>query len=257
MWSIFFSYVSYLSKAKTKYSIHSPFVFDFITQCLEKNVDDNLIQQFKYYQKQFASDDRIIEVKDFGAGSKVFKSNKRTVKDIAKVAGMQFKKARLLLKIIRYFKPENILEIGTSLGIGTSVFKIANPDAHIITMEGCPNTAEMAQFYFQKNGFSNIEIIVGEFSEKLPQITDNHIFDMIYFDGNHQEEATVSYFNTCLKTIQNNTLFIFDDIHWTKEMENAWQKICENEKVTVSIDLFYMGLVFFRKESVKQHFILY
>jgi predicted O-methyltransferase YrrM len=227
-----------------------------ITKCLEKPVDLKLFNQFKTYKKQYTNSNEIIIVEDFGAGSKVFKSNTRKVKDIARVAGMTPIKAKLLLKLINYFMPYSILEIGTSLGIGTTVMKIAAPFSKITTLEGCNNTARKANDYFVQNQFDNISLKIGEFSETLPQIAQNQVFDLIYFDGNHQKKATLEYFNQCLNAIQNDTLFIFDDIHWTLDMEQAWKEICNNDKVTLSLDLYHIGLIFFKKELSKQHLAL-
>ena len=77
--------------------------------------------------------------------------------------------------------------------------------------------------------------------------------DLIYFDGNHQKKATLKYFNDCLPFINENSVFIFDDIRWTKDMLDAWQEISSHPKVSVSIDLFSIGLIFFR-DQVKEDF---
>jgi len=250
------SYIIYLLKAQTKFSIHAPFVFDLITLCLEKPNSSVRLSLFITYKKNLLSINDLIEVTDFGAGSKVFKSNKRSVKDIAEIAGMSTKKAKLIFKLVDYFQPKSILEIGTSLGLGTSVLRIAAPNAKITSLEGCAQTAQIADRYLKLNHFNDINIEIGEFSNSLPKILDNQNFELIYFDGNHQKKATLEYFNLCINSIQNNSLFIFDDIHWSKEMEQVWKEIHSDSRVTVSIDLYDMGLVFFRKESTKQHFIL-
>ncbi len=252
----FKNYIKYILNRKTKYGIHSPFVFQFINECLNSKKDKQKLLDFKRYKKQFVNDKSFIEINDFGAGSKVFKTNKRKIAQIAKVAGMSRTKALLIIKLISYLQPKNALELGTSLGIGTATMKIAYPDLPITTLEGCKQTALTAKKYFEKNNFSNINLTIGNFDNLLPEITINQTFDLVYFDGNHTEIATLNYFNWCLNVVHNDTLFIFDDIHWSDGMENAWNKIIENQKVTVSIDLYHLGLVFFRKESTKQHFIL-
>ena len=79
---------------------------------------------------------------------------------------------------------------------------------------------------------------------------------MVYFDGNHQKAATLEYFQHCLQFVNNESFFIFDDIHWSKEMESAWEEIKKHPKVKVTIDTFQWGIVFFRKEQEKEHFII-
>ena len=256
MWSQLISYLIYFKQAQTKFKVHSPFVYDLITNCLEKPLDKKQLQQFRDFKKELLKSETIIQVEDFGAGSTVFNSNERKVKDIASIAGMSESKAKLVLKLTSYFKPLQILEIGTSIGIGTHVIKTGIPQAKIITLEGCPNTAKFALDKWEENYQERLEIIVGEFSKTLPQVTNMKKFDMIYFDGNHQIKPTLAYFEQCMKSIHNNTFFIFDDIHLSNQMEQAWQEICQHPQVRVSIDLFTVGLIFFKKELTKQNFIL-
>jgi len=186
----------------------------------------------------------------------VFKTNKRKVCDITKIAGIRSKNALLLIRLVNYFKPEFILEIGTSVGLSTTALSIGNPNAKIISLEGCLNTANYANQLFEKFNFTNIQVITGEFEKTLPNIIAKNTFDLIYFDGNHTKEATLNYFTKCLTNLKNDAVFIFDDIHLSKEMHIAWNTIKEHPKVTVTIDTFYWGIVFFRKEQTKQHFTI-
>jgi predicted O-methyltransferase YrrM len=178
------------------------------------------------------------------------------VSDIAKIAGINKKKSALLLRMVDYFNTKNILEIGTSVGLGTSVLSIGNPDAKIVTLEGCKNTADIANELFKTNQLNNIQLVVGNFNETLSIVLADKQYDLIYFDGNHQKEPTLQYFNQCLKTVHNNSIFIFDDINWSPEMQLAWQEIKSHPKVTITINTFFWGMVFFRKEQKKQHFTI-
>lgn len=256
MWHSIFAYIKYLFLSKSKYSIHSPFVYDFVTKGLEPSIPVEYSQKLNAFRNDLLDDITIIEVSDFGAGSKVFNSNQRKISDIAKYAGISKTKAKLLQKIINYFKPPIILELGTSVGISSAAMSIVASFAKIISIEGCPQTASKAKEYFQKHQLKNIALKIGEFSNLLPELCKKNTFDLVYFDGNHQKKATLDYFNITLQSIHNDSLFIFDDIHWSTEMEEAWGSIKENPKVTLSIDLFHIGIIFFRKEQVKQDFII-
>lgn len=208
------------------------------------------------YRKALLSNTTQIKVTDFGAGSKVFKGNRRVVAGIAAKAGISAKRGALLSKTVDYFKPSTILEIGTSLGISAAFMASAGPETKICSLEGCPTLAGLAKNYFADFNFTNIEVVVGEFSQTLPSVLKNKKYDLIYFDGNHQKEPTLSYFRQCLDAADENSVFIFDDIHWTPSMEEAWMTIKNHQSVTVSIDTFTWGIVFFRKGQVKQHFTL-
>jgi predicted O-methyltransferase YrrM len=248
-------------------------VFDLLTKCVYDKTKYPEYDILKSYRNSLLRNDKTIEVTDFGAGSKVFKSNTRKISDIAKNAGVSRKRAELLFRLTRYFKPENILEIGTSLGLATSALSLGNPSAQITTLEGCPETSAVAESRFKKFNLGNIDAIVTEFeaypsypttnnqrpttNNQLPKTNDQQpTIDLIYFDGNQQKNATLQYFNALLPSVTNDSIWIFDDIHWSAEMEEAWNTIKQNPKVTVTIDTFQWGLVFFRREQQKEHFVL-
>ncbi len=254
MWFKIKSYIQFLLQATNQHGVHSPFVFSFITKCLYKRAKTREIATINSIRKSVYQNNKIIAVSDFGSGSKVFKNNDRKVADIAKIAGISKKKSSLLLAICAYLKPQHILEIGTSIGLGASTLSIGCPDSQIQTLEGCKNTAEIAQELFQKFHLKNIRLTVGNFNEILPDIKIDQQFDLIYFDGNHQKKATVHYFEQCLPMANENTVFIFDDINWSVEMQQAWSAIKEHPKVTVTINTFFWGIVFFKIGLKKQHF---
>ncbi|PVX46941.1 putative O-methyltransferase YrrM [Flavobacterium sp. 103] len=251
------SYIKFLWHSKNEHAVHSPFVFSLLTNCFYNKKFKSEYVLLRQYRSELLQNKNTIEVTDFGAGSRVFKSNTRQIAQIAKTAGISTKRAQLLFRIVNYFKPSSILEIGTSLGLATSALSLGYPEAKLTTLEGCPETAKQAQLQLQKFNFNNVECVVTEFKSYLEICNlKSVIYDLIYFDGNHSKKATIEYFELLLPTITNETVWIFDDIHWSSEMEEAWEIIKNNPKVTVSIDTFQWGLVFFRYEQPKQHFII-
>jgi predicted O-methyltransferase YrrM len=258
LFSYFSSYLKFLIKSKNHHGIHSPFVYNFITKCLYTKIssDNSQIKAIRENRYSLLLNHNKINVTDFGAGSKVFKSEIRSISKIAKNAGISNKRGKLLYKIVQYFMFEQILEIGTSLGIATTYLSLASSKAKVITLEGCHETAKVAKDQFIKMNLKNITTTIGDFKITLPKTICDKKFDLIYFDGNHQRDATINYFEQCLSTIHNETIFIFDDIHWSRQMEQAWDHIIKHPKVTISIDTFQWGIVFFRKEQPKEHFFL-
>ena len=250
------SYIKFLLNSTNQHGIHSPFVFDLTTKCFYKKNTSSKTNALNSYRNILLKNYNKIKVTDFGAGSKVFKSNVRAINKIAKYAGITPKRAQLLSRITEYFTPNTILEFGTSMGIATSALHIGYPSAKITTLEGCENTARVAQVQFDAFSFKNISLLTGEFNKTLATLQFIDTLDMVYFDGNHQKQATLEYFNYCLQFINNESVFIFDDIHWSKDMESAWSIIKEHPKVKVTIDTFQWGIVFFRKEQEKEHFII-
>ena len=253
------SYLKFLFHSKNEHGVHSPFVFDLVTKCFYDKTRYTEYEILEDYRNSLLADKSTINVTDFGAGSRVFKSNTREISKIAQTAGITPKNAELLFRIVRYFQPKSILEIGTSLGLATSALSLGNDKAKIITLEGCPNTQKQAQvqLQWQNSNFQNIEFVTTEFSNyfKNCQLNTEHC-QLIYFDGNHSKKATLDYFEALLPTISNDSVWIFDDIHWSADMEEAWEIIKNHPKVSVTIDTFQWGIVFFRIEQEKEHFII-
>ena len=251
------AYLKFLWHSKNEHAVHSPFVFSLITKCFYDKKKKPEYAILENYRNVLLENKNSIEVTDFGAGSKVFKSNTRAITQIAKTAGISPKRAKLLFRISNYFQPDNILELGTSLGLATSALSLGNKNATITTLEGCPNMANQCQLQLQKFNINNVKIIISEFSEYFETLNSQHItHNLIFFDGNHSKKATLDYFEKLLPTVNNDSIWIFDDIHWSAEMEEAWKIIKEHPKTTVTIDTFQWGLVFFRREQPKEHFII-
>jgi predicted O-methyltransferase YrrM len=259
------AYLKFLWHSKNEHAVHSPFVFSLITKCFYDKKSKPEYAILQEYRNALLENKNSIEVTDFGAGSRVFKSNTRIIAQIAKTAGISPKRAQLLFRISNYFQPSTILELGTSLGLATSALALGNSKAFVVTLEGCPNTMAIAKNQLAKlssraesrDNINNIECVTTEFSAYLtthnPQLITH---DLIYFDGNHSKQATLEYFELLLPTITNDSVWIFDDIHWSAEMEEAWEMIKKHPKVSVTIDTFQWGLVFFRREQPKEHFII-
>src|SRR6218665_90220 len=251
------SYFKFLWKSRNAHGIHSPFVFDLVTKCFYDHTNYPEYSILKNYRNSLLQNKNTIEVTDFGAGSKVFKSNTRAISKIAETAGIASENSELLFRISKYFQPEKVLEIGTSLGLATSALSMGSKNSQILTLEGCPETSKTAQSEFQKFNLNNIDIKIGEFQETFSSFDFRLLtFDLIYVDGNHQKAATLQYFDLLLPTVNNDSIWIFDDIHWSADMEEAWEIIKKNPVVTVTIDTFQWGNVFFRSEQKKEDFVI-
>jgi len=249
------SYLKHRIKAKTRHGVHSPFVYKLVDEVIydfKKTGDYAAIESLR---KELLQDSRSITITDLGAGSHVNNNKQKLVRQIAKNALKPAKLAQLIYRLAQERKPRNIIELGTCLGLTTSYLSKATPKAKVITIEGCPETAKVAAQNFQKLGIENILLLTGNFDTILPEvIKSEETLDFVYVDGNHRKDATLNYFNWCLPKVNENTLIIFDDIYWSKGMEDAWEEIKAHPQVTVTVDLFWIGLVYFRKGQVKEHF---
>jgi predicted O-methyltransferase YrrM len=257
--TIAFKFLSHRLKAKKLHGVHSPFVFALAQTALQKNNDAERFALIEQQRSFLLQQNKTITVTDLGAGSRVHKSNTRAISAIAKYSLKPKHWAIALADILQYSKAQTIIELGTSLGITTAYLATANTTAEIITIEGCSNISAVAQEQFKILGIKNITSIVGNFNEVLPKVLmQKQPIYALYIDGNHTKEATLAYFNWALPYMHQDGLIIFDDIHWSAEMEEAWAIIKAHSTVTLSIDLFQIGIVYFRKQQLqKEHFKLY
>jgi predicted O-methyltransferase YrrM len=251
-------YLGYLLRASNGkgHGIHSPFVFEFVTKVLNDTTEYPAYKKVEALREELLKNESIITIEDMGAGSSISKSNQRTIGSIARYAAKPKKYAQLLHRIAKFYSSRTIVELGTSLGITTCYLALADPNAKVLTLEGAPTIANAAWENFKKLQLHNIELVEGNFDERLNSaIGDLASIDLCFIDGNHRLQPTIQYFESILPKTGNFSVIVLDDIHWSAEMEQAWRHWSSHPSVTLSIDLFYIGLLFFRHEiKEKQHF---
>jgi predicted O-methyltransferase YrrM len=252
-------YLKHSFGVQSKYHIHSPFVFDFYSKVLQNGQSYPQYRVINRLRRELETVSRFIKRKDLGVRVRDFPSDQRfvRVKDIAHRSSVSRKKGELLFRLTRYYKPSSIMELGTSLGISTIYMGLAAPESKILTIEGCIDSAKIAHENFEKSGLHNIQIITGNIDDKLSMAFDEMaVPDLIFIDGNQRKEPTLDYFEQILQHIHPGTVLIIDDIHCSGGMTEAWNTIRGHSRVKVSIDLYQMGIVFFKEELSKEDFIL-
>jgi predicted O-methyltransferase YrrM len=250
-------YIKYLFESITKYNINSPFLYDLVTQVFDDKKSYPEYKKVEHLKKELLKNSEIIEVTDLGAGSKTGKQTERSVKQIVKYSSKPKKIGRLLFRLSNYFKPGQILELGTSVGLSSMYLSYGYRSAKVVTIEGCPNISHIAQTNFEQLGMSNIQLVTGNFDDELIGVLEKvKSIDLAFIDGNHQQQPTIKYFEQCLSFSGPDTVLIFDDIHWSEGMEKAWQHIINHPSVTLSIDIFFIGIVFLKPGLSKQHFVI-
>ncbi|QXU40709.1 O-methyltransferase [Pedobacter sp. D749] len=250
-------YLKHRLTAKSRHGTHSPFVYKLADEVIYDFNDKSEYKNIEEQRKKLFNDDSIINVTDLGAGSHLNKSRTKKVSQIAKNALKSPKLAKLIYRLAKNTEAKSAIELGTCLGITTAYLAKTDPQTEVITIEGCPQTAEVARKNFQDLDLENIELHVGNFDLILPDIIARQpSLDFVYIDGNHRKDATLNYFKWCLPKVTENSLLIFDDIYWSEGMKEAWTEIKNHPDVTVTIDLFWIGLVYFKKGQVKEHFKL-
>ncbi|OEK05187.1 O-methyltransferase [Roseivirga misakiensis] len=248
------SFLIYWLKRVDEHSLHAPFIYSFFTQVLKQKHSDS--PDIAQIHQQMLSDNRSIQLTDFGAGSRVSSSGQRSIRSIAKYASTPVKFSKMMKHLIHHFQFTEVLELGTSLGINT-LYLSSDPQVKVTTLEGDPNIAKIASDNFKASKRENIALIVGNIDETLPKVLKNERkVDLVYIDANHRFEPTLRYFDMILLNCHSESIIILDDIHWSKEMASAWKNLISRPEVTLSIDVFEAGLLWINPKLDKQHYIL-
>ncbi len=251
------AYLRHLRHAGNRHDVHSPFVYTLVEQALRNRSDSPHFPDIEQLRRELLKDQRLIPIIDLGAGSHRTNAPERRVCDIAASALKPRQQAEMLHRITRHFKPNTILELGTSLGLTTVYLARGAEQGNVITIEGSPAVQAMAEKHFIRLGQRNIRSLQGAFNDTLPEaLASTDQLDLVFIDGHHAEEPTLRYFEQCLAKAHNHSVFIFDDIHWSPGMEQAWHAVMAHPRVSVTIDLFKFGLAFLRKEQQREHFRL-
>lgn len=249
----FADYLKHQFTAKTRHGTHSPFVYKLADEVIYDFSIKSDYKAIEAQRKKLLNDQRLIAITDLERG----KNQSKKVSQIAKNALKSPRLAQLIYRLVANHQPTDMIELGTCLGITSAYLSKAQSNANLLTIEGCPQSAEVARQNFQDLGLNNVELQVGNFNDLLPRaIAEREQLDFVYIDGNHTKEATINYFQWCLPKVTENTLLIFDDIYWSEGMKQAWEEIKNHSDVTVTVDLFWIGLVYFRKGQAKEHFKL-
>lgn len=247
-------YTKYKFSSKGKHQIHSPYVFDFVTKCLTKKTEKTTKDKLKKIHKKLRSDNTMLTISDFGAGSKTL-SKERSIAQIFKTAASKGVYADLLFQITNFYPCTQVLELGTSLGMGTIRLAQGNPSAKVTTLDACLETQRVAKRNCAEIGLENIEFVHSDFESYLQHLTPSQ-FDVVFIDGHHNGKALIHYFDLLQQHSHDESIFILDDIRWSDDMLKAWEELCKRPEIHLSMDLFRMGIIVRRSHQAKEHFVI-
>jgi len=250
------NYLLYYLKALDEHSLHSPLVFDLYNHVIKNSTFDTRYRPIENKRSALHKNENLLNVTDLGAGSSLKKEKQRKISSIARKSMAPAKKSQLLHRLIKYYQPDTIIDLGTCLGLNT--LYLALEQRRVVTFEGCPTSATEARKNWQEFEFSkDIELIEGNINQTLPAfLAQEDKTDFVFMDANHTYEATIDYFDLLASKAHQDTVIAIDDIHWSKGMEKAWHEIKAREDVFLSLDLFHLGIVLFKPLYLKQHYVL-
>lgn len=243
----------FTARHRKGFGVHSPFVFHLLNFVIFEKYPFYAYEPIEQIRSKMLHNKAVVHLTDYGTGNK----QKNCVANIAKCSLESAKFGQLLFRLVNRFNPKNILELGTSLGISTMYMAIPSSNAHVVTIEGSKSLCDIAKQNFKQLGIKNVKVVNDNIDNSLDAVLlEIPVLDFVYFDANHTKEATLRYFDKCLQKTNKTTIFVFDDIHYSQEMESAWNDIKTNRKVHLSIDLYHFGLIFFNDNLPKQDYVV-
>ena len=251
----FWKYITFRVTAHTRYKLHSPFLYELATETIGGKPIKSVDRLYHQLYQEFNADFSVIEVVEFNKkkDKKLYSSRVDNIHSILRKSTISAKKAQVLARLLVLFKPKNIVEFGTALGVSTGIIAQVSPDSKIYSIEGCSGLASVAQSSFDKLGFRNIEIQIGHFNHIIANLLSKiKKVDFVFYDGSDDYETVIKAFESCLPYLGNETVFIMNAIHRSRALNRAWDYICKHPETVVCIDLFEMGIVLFRKEMSRQ-----
>ncbi len=252
------AYISYWLNAIDEQSLHSPFLYKFYTEVIKSNKRLPAFDAIESRRNELLSNSSIINLQDPGAGSLVSASQQRTIGSIAKHSLSPKPFCTLLYRLVQFQQPTQILEIGTSLGISTAYIATTVPAASITTIEGSPAIASVAKETFSQLQIQNIQLLEGKAQALLPVFSEQTTkLDLVFIDAHHNEAATLLFFDTLINCLHHQSIVVVGDIHWSADMESAWNKLILYPEVTLSVDIFDAGILFFNPDLRKETEVLW
>ena len=254
--------------------VHSPYLFEWVRMVMMDKNAYYIWGEIERCREKMLRDERELEFVDYGSGKlKGENGERRRVCDIARRSLAKRKYAQMLSRLVNWlgashslengsgtaysleFRGLTIVELGTSLGVTTAYMAAMDSRNRVVTFEGCEAVANIAKENWKALNINNIECRVGKIDvEEL--VRDIERLDVAFIDANHTYMSTCEYFDVLAGKVREKSVIVVDDIHYSEEMEKAWKAICADERVTSTIDLYQMGLVFFDKHYWKRHYTM-
>jgi predicted O-methyltransferase YrrM len=234
-------------KNRKAHGINSSTIVEFITEVLYSSCPSSDQEWLDQIRQQLLKLDMVLQVENAGATSKRFKSSSRKLSNMVKLSSVRAKYGELLYRLVQFYQPQTVIELGTSIGLSALYMAKASPESQIVSIEYSASLCRFAQNLARNKHLSNVRVLQGKFDDILPSLAQNFPPPgLVFIDGNHNEKATLRYFEFFTYYMDKGML-VFDDIYWSKGMYRAWKKIQTDARAVAIIDLFQFGIVFLDK----------
>lgn len=233
--------------------VHSPFTFHTLNYVIFERTPYYSFNIIESLRQQLLHDNTTLTLQPLGTSQAKTTTIARELKNSTKSP----RQAQLLQRLCASNQSHYIIELGTNLGLSTAYLASNNSNSQVYTLEGQPQLCQIAQQNFKQLHLNNIQIIEGNINNTLPTLIQQiPQIDLLFIDANHQYQATINYYKLAKSKVHKNTIIIFDDIHWSEGMQQAWNEIRQDPDIRLAIDIFHLGIVWFNTDIPKQHYIV-
>ncbi|WP_336527659.1 hypothetical protein [Bacteroides acidifaciens] len=170
--------------------------------------------------------DVIYEKMPYYAYASLEKEQKRLVRERGYSRDSQ-KVNRFLFRLVNKVQPATIVEVGRP---------------------------SVASLYLQSAKPSAEYLFASDLSELFLD-TDVPV-DFLYLNDYRNPELLEKVFDICVRRTTLKSVFVVHGICYSKEMKALWKRLQEDERVGITFDLYDLGLLFFDKTKIKQHYIV-
>lgn len=279
--AILIKYLKYRLAARGRRGrgIHSPLVYDLIRKVIVNEERWKVPGRVVEVHRALLKDRTRLAFEEFGAGSRVASTESggdsrddftgsdagsgitsvasRSIRSLTRRSSVNRRFGRFLFRLVRWFRPDELIELGTGIGVST-LYLSAAFDRQMESVEASPQKHAFSKVLFEQYGIKNVKTHCGTFMQCFEDVVpDPDARSMVFLDGDHRYGATMELVERLIDTRKNGEmLIVIDDIHWSEEMERAWNELRHDSRIPFTVDLFQVGLVFIRDEVSKQHFTL-
>ena len=237
------------------FGVHSPFVFNLITKVIEERCGYYSFNEIELLRKQLLFRNEYITYPDRRNKGKM---RRRRIGEIVKREAIRPKHGALLFRLANYFKSKHILQLGPTMGLSTLYLTSYATDVRCIALESVPEFAAIAEQDYQKGARNPIDLRVGSYRQLLPKaLEEMEQLDFVFFNTLYEPEDNLWLFNECIKHVHDGTLFVFEGIKENRKMRQLWHDVCLHPDVTVTLDLYSLGIIVFHKKLHKKDYIVY
>ncbi len=251
------SLLDYAWRANTIFDVHAPKAFSFVGEVVEDTREFYAFAKIEAERKRLLADPTEIQLTDHGAGSRARTARRKTVAQVARQSTSPPRFGRYLFRVVEWAQAQRVLELGTNLGIGTAYLAAPLPGAaKLVSIEGDPAVLAQARITLDRSvGSRPVRLLEGTFEARLEEaLAELGHVDVTFIDGHHAEEATKRYFARIAEACHPGSVVVLDDIYWSPGMAAAWRWVREQPGVTLSLDLYRWGVVFFDDKILRpQH----